>query len=124
MDQNGVEIKPEEPNAVKLESFIFDALPLAEKVMILEGCREEIFGPTKNKTGVDSAESCRAMLIDRDARRLEAAGIPVPRNAEGKVECILEISPRSVVDEADAIAFFKQNPAPSPVPGSINFYGK
>ena len=124
MDANGVEVKPEEPNAVKLESFIFDALPLAEKVMILEGCREDIFGPTKNKTGVDSAESCRAMLIDRDARRMEAAGIAIPRNAEGKVQCILEISPRCVVDEADAIAFFGKNPVPAPVPGAICFYGK
>jgi UDP-N-acetylglucosamine/UDP-N-acetylgalactosamine diphosphorylase len=64
------------------------------------------------------------MLIDRDARRMEAAGIAIPRNAEGKVQCILEISPRCVVDEADAIAFFGKNPVPAPIPGAICFYGK
>jgi len=36
---NGSIVKPDEPNAVKLESFIFDAIPLASKTMVLEGCR-------------------------------------------------------------------------------------
>lgn len=124
LDANGVPFQPESPNAVKLESFIFDALPLAEKVMILEGDRNEIFGPTKNKTGVDSAESCRAMLVARDVRRMKAAGIPVPCKEDGTPECLVEISPRNVVDDADAVEFFRANPAPAPVPGSINFYGK
>ena len=92
--------------------------------MILEGDRNEIFGPTKNKTGVDSAESCRAMLVARDVRRMKAAGIPVPCKEDGTPECLVEISPRNVVDDADAVEFFRANPAPAPVPGSINFYGK
>lgn len=75
VDEAGNPVKPAEPNAVKLESFIFDAMPLASRTMVLEGKREDLFAPTKNPTGVDSVESCRAMLIDRDARRLEAAGV-------------------------------------------------
>ncbi|MBQ7695521.1 MAG: UDPGP type 1 family protein, partial [Lentisphaeria bacterium] len=62
--------KPESPNGVKLESFIFDALALARKTLVLEGDRAEMFAPTKHATGVDSAESCREMLIARDLRRL------------------------------------------------------
>ncbi len=52
---NGELVKPEQPNAVKLESFIFDALPLAKHTMVLEGSRKDHFAPTKNATGVDSA---------------------------------------------------------------------
>lgn len=99
VDDNGNLIQPEEPNAIKLESFIFDALPLAERTMILEADRNEQFGPTKNRTGVDSVESCRAMLIARDIRRLEAAGVQVAPGVK------VEISPRAVLDDADIPAF-------------------
>jgi len=92
---------------VKLESFIFDAMPLASRTMVLEGKREDLFAPTKNPTGVDSVESCRAMLIDRDARRLEAAGVKVARDAEGKVAAEIEVSPRAVCDDADAAEYVK-----------------
>ncbi len=105
VDASGAPVKPETPNGVKLESFIFDALPMAEKVMILEGDRAEVFGPTKNATGVDSAESCRAMLVERDAKRLEAAGISVPRKADGTVDALIEIAPRIALDADDVKAY-------------------
>ena len=102
VDADGNAVKPDTPNGVKLESFIFDALPLAKRTMILEGDRKEVFAPTKNATGVDSAESCRQMLIDRDARRLEAAGVSVPRKSDGSVDAKIEISPAVVLDDEDA----------------------
>ncbi len=105
VDAEGNPVKPTEPNGVKLESFIFDAMPLAERTMVLEGRREDVFAPTKNPTGVDSVESCRAMLIDRDARRFEAAGVKVARDAEGKVAAQIEVSPRAVYDDADAAEY-------------------
>lgn len=89
--------KPEKPNGVKLESFIFDALALAKKTLVLEGDRNEMFAPTKNPTGVDSVESCREMLIARDRRRLQAAGVAVAEGAQ------IELSPRKVFDDADAV---------------------
>ena len=96
VDADGNLIKPEEPNAVKLESFIFDALPLAAKTMILEGNREGMFAPTKNSTGVDSAESCREMLLERDARVLERAGFTV-RKADGSRIADIELAPEYAV---------------------------
>ena len=99
IDASGCLIEPVEPNGVKLESFIFDAMPLAPKTMILEAKREAEFAPTKNKTGVDSVESCRKMLIDRDRKRLLAAKITIPTDK------IVEISPRIIVDDADAVNF-------------------
>ncbi|MBR2642789.1 MAG: UDPGP type 1 family protein [Lentisphaeria bacterium] len=97
MDADGTLVKPEEPNAVKLESFIFDALPLAAKTVILEGNREGMFAPTKNSTGVDSAESCREMLLERDARVLESAGFAV-RKADGSRIADIELAPEYAVN--------------------------
>ena len=109
LDENGNQIKPEEPNAVKLETFIFDALQLADKTMVLEGDRKEVFASTKNATGVDSAESCREMLIARDCRRLEAAGVKIPRQADGTPDCKVEISPLIAVDDEDVAQYVKAN---------------
>ena len=94
--------KPAESNGVKLESFIFDALSLARRTLVLEGDRAEMFAPTKNPTGVDSVESCREMLIARDVRRLRAAGITVEEGAK------IELDPRQVFDDADAAELAKK----------------
>lgn len=101
IDAQGHPVDPAEPNGVKLESFIFDALPLAEHSIILEIERREQFAPTKNATGVDSAESCRAMTVERAAQWLEAAGVAVPRRADGTPDCLLEIAPSFALEPAD-----------------------
>lgn len=95
-------VTPSEPNAIKFETFVFDAIPQANNPLILEADRQEQFGPVKNRTGVDSVESCRELMSERAARWLESAGIEVPRNPEGAVEAVLELSPRSFPD-AEAV---------------------
>ena len=57
LDENGNIIKPEQPNAYKFESFIFDAFNKLEDMLIFRVKREEEFAPVKNKEGVDSAET-------------------------------------------------------------------
>ncbi len=57
LDESGNTIKPEEPNAYKFESFIFDAFNKLEDMLIFRVRREEEFAPVKNKEGVDSAET-------------------------------------------------------------------
>lgn len=118
LNDNGELIKPETPNAVKLETFIFDALSLADKTMVLESDRKEVFAPTKNATGVDSAESCREMLIARDCRRLEAAGVKIPRNADGTPAVKIEISPLAAVDDADVAEYVKLKNITEIAPGT------
>ena len=118
----GTAVKPEENNAVKLETFIFDALPLANNPLILEAVREEQFGPVKNATGVDSAESCRKMLQDKDASWLEAAGVAVPRKADGTLDCILELSPAFAVSAEDLKS--RASEIEVPVAGSECYIGK
>ena len=109
LNADGIQVKPDAPNGVKLESFIFDALPLAEKVLLLAGAREEMFAPTKNPTGVDSVESCRQMISERNARRLAAAGVEIPRKEDGSADAVIELDPRLVFDDADAVELVKKN---------------
>lgn len=62
MDENGTFIKPEEPNGYKFESLILDMIHLLDTCLPYEVVREKEFAPVKNKTGVDSVESARALL--------------------------------------------------------------
>jgi UDP-N-acetylglucosamine/UDP-N-acetylgalactosamine diphosphorylase len=89
----GGRIDPPAPNAVKLESFVFDAIPFARSSIILETARAEEFAPIKNPTGVDSVESSREMQNERAARWLEARGVRVPRDKDGRALARIEISP-------------------------------
>jgi UDP-N-acetylglucosamine/UDP-N-acetylgalactosamine diphosphorylase len=104
VDSQGRHVDPKEPNGIKLESFIFDAVPMASSSIILDIDRAEQFAPTKNATGVDSAESCRAMMVDRAARWLEAAGIKVPRKADGSCDCVIDMAPSFALEPADVKA--------------------
>ncbi len=98
---NGRPVEPDAPNGVKLESFIFDALPIAERSIILEIDRAEQFAPVKNATGVDSAESTRQMMVERAARWLESAGVAVPRRSDGTPDCLIEIAPSFALEPED-----------------------
>jgi UDP-N-acetylglucosamine/UDP-N-acetylgalactosamine diphosphorylase len=93
IDDRGTLVKPDQPNAVKLEQFIFDAIPLANIAMIYETERAEEFSPVKNAQGDDSPATCRRDQIRRAARWLEQAGLHVPRAADGEPDAVLEISP-------------------------------
>jgi UDP-N-acetylglucosamine/UDP-N-acetylgalactosamine diphosphorylase len=115
LDTQGRRIEPQQPNGVKLESFIFDALPIATKSIILEIVRSEQFAPTKNATGEDSVETTRHMMIERAAAWLESAGVPVPRRPDGVPDCTLEIAPGFALDPADVVA--KRDKIPALRPG-------
>lgn len=55
-----------EPNAWKFEKFIFDVLPLAEKVGALLYPRNRCFAPLKNSIGTNSIETVQAALLAND----------------------------------------------------------
>ena len=101
IDDNGRLINPKKPNGLKLEMFIFDALPLASRSVILETVREEEFAPVKNLTGVDSAEVTKKMMVERCANWLESAGVTIPRKSDGSVDCLIEIAPSFALDKDD-----------------------
>ncbi|NIP24349.1 MAG: UDPGP type 1 family protein [Phycisphaerae bacterium] len=114
IDQSGRCVEPAEPNGIKLETFIFDALPMASKSIILETERSEEFAPVKNATGVDSAETAREMMIARAVSWLESAGITVPRKPDGSVDCVIEIAPSFALEKDDIKAKLNQIPEIKP----------
>ncbi|HYF13568.1 MAG TPA: UDPGP type 1 family protein [Phycisphaerales bacterium] len=99
--KTGEPFNPTSNNAVKLEKFIFDALTLCDRSIVVETDRAEEFAPIKNAAGVDSVESSSAMQSARAARWLDAAGVKVPRKADGSPDCVLELSPLTALDPAD-----------------------
>jgi len=61
LDEAGTRIEPENPNAIKMEYFIFDILEFFDDCLVFECVREDEFAPIKNKTGVDSLDSAREL---------------------------------------------------------------
>ncbi|MHC4562178.1 MAG: UTP--glucose-1-phosphate uridylyltransferase [Planctomycetota bacterium] len=103
VNDSGNTVSPQEPNAVKLERFVFDAMRLADRTVILETLRREEFSPIKNATGEDSLATSLHDQVRRAAGWLEDVGIVVPRDADGQIASAIEISPL-FADSADALA--------------------
>ena len=101
MDDAGQVIQPEEPNAVKFEQFIFDALPMAERWTVVETDRAAEFEPLKNAVGPDSPATVHQRMSDQFGSWLEQAGASVPRRADGTVPFGIEISPLFALDAAE-----------------------
>ena len=96
-------VEPTEPNGVKLETFVFDALAECESSVVLETDRIEEFAPIKNAEGEDSAATSAAIQTERAARWLEKAGVKIPRDAQGQPDCRLEISPLVAMSPRDLL---------------------
>ncbi len=101
VDDAGQLIKPDDPNAVKFEQFIFDALPLAERYTVVETDRAAEFEPLKNAVGPDSPATVHQRMSDQFGSWLEQAGARVPRRADGTVPFGIEISPLFALDAAE-----------------------
>src|SRR5262249_26220783 len=98
IDAAGRPVNPNNENALKFEMFVFDALPMADRWLVMESPREDEFSPVKNADGVDSPAPAKQAISNKAGRWLEAAGARVPRNAEGNVTIPLEVSPRFALD--------------------------
>jgi UDP-N-acetylglucosamine/UDP-N-acetylgalactosamine diphosphorylase len=87
-EASGETVTPDSPNAVKLETFVFDALPMCENSIVYETDRIDEFAPIKNadidgKVETDSPASSKQIQTERAARWLEANGVSVDRDGEG-----------------------------------------
>jgi UDP-N-acetylglucosamine/UDP-N-acetylgalactosamine diphosphorylase len=103
LNEEGKLVEPTAANALKLERFIFDTLPRAERWLILETPRAEEFAPVKNKKGADTPEIAKAMITRQTAAWLEAAGVSVPRDASGEPAHPLEVSPLYALDAEELV---------------------
>jgi UDP-N-acetylglucosamine/UDP-N-acetylgalactosamine diphosphorylase len=78
VDDEGRTVTPAAPNGRKLERFVFDALPAARAVCVVETSREREYAPVKNADGPDSPATARLALMARYRSWLAAAGIEPP----------------------------------------------
>jgi UDP-N-acetylglucosamine/UDP-N-acetylgalactosamine diphosphorylase len=101
VDETGQKIKPAEPNGVKFEQFIFDALPRAQRFAMVETDRAGEFEPLKNAVGPDSPATVHQRMSDQFANWLEQAGAVVPRRPDGSVPFGIEISPLFALDATE-----------------------
>lgn len=99
--ETGRRIEPDRPNAVKLEMFVFDALPLTQRSVIYETDRLDEFAPIKNASGPDSPTTSRAIQIERAARWLAECGVAVPRGEDGHPAAVLEIRQTTAIEAED-----------------------
>lgn len=99
--ESGDLVTPDRPNAVKLEAFVFDAIPLAASSIVLETSRVEEFAPIKNADGADSPESSHRLQSERHGGWLESRGVRVPRRADGAVDARIEVSPLTALEPSD-----------------------
>lgn len=90
---SGETVKPEKPNGIKLEQFIFDVFPLLDlgKFGCMEVKREDEFSPLKNAkgTGEDDQDTSKRDIMAQGSRWLQAAGA----KTEGAGGSGIEVSP-------------------------------
>lgn len=98
---DGARVEPAAPNAIKMETFVFDAIPMARSSLVVETDRAEEFAPIKNADGDDSPATSMAAQTARAARWLDAAGWSIPRTADGAPDCTIELSPLAASCEAE-----------------------
>ncbi|MCJ1476455.1 UDP-N-acetylglucosamine pyrophosphorylase [Lambiella insularis] len=95
--ENGETIKPEKPNGIKLEQFVFDVFPMLEleKFASMEVKREDEFSPLKNAkgTGEDDPDTSRKDILGQGTRWIKSyGGIVVSEEEIGQTG--VEVSPR------------------------------
>jgi UDP-N-acetylglucosamine/UDP-N-acetylgalactosamine diphosphorylase len=99
VDASGAPTKPEKPNGVKFEMFVFDALPFAKNPVVIETLRENDFSPVKNAEGVDSPQTSRDDQLRQFARWLRANRAAVEVDGTGLPAAAVEVSPLFGYDE-------------------------
>lgn len=97
LGDDGKLVEPEKPNALKFERFIFDLLPSAQNAIVVEGRRQECFGPVKNADGAasDTPTTARTLMTCQHRQMLIDAGAKVADDA------IVEIHPGFALDAAE-----------------------
>lgn len=94
--ETGETVKPERPNGIKLEQFVFDVFPMLDlkKFASMEVKREEEFSPLKNAkgTGEDDPDTSKKDILDQGKRWIQEVGGSVVSESGGE-EAGVEVSP-------------------------------
>ena len=101
VNEAGDVVNPDTNNAIKFESFIFDALRYVERGVIMEVIRKDEFSPVKNTDGEFSPVTARQDMVNLFGRWLRNAGISIPSDEQGNVKGLIEINPCFALDEEE-----------------------
>ncbi len=98
---------------IKLELFIFDVFPMAQRIGLMEVARDEQFAPVKNApgSGVDSPDTARALVLQLHTQWVKAAG-GVVEVAEGvEVSPLVSYAGEGLVDVCAGVTFAESGDA-------------
>jgi UDP-N-acetylglucosamine/UDP-N-acetylgalactosamine diphosphorylase len=103
--ETGQSVEPTSPNAIKLETFVFDALGFCDRSIVYETDRAEEFAPIKNASGpgvLDSPQTSQHLQTERAARWLASKGVMIPRHdGDGTVDAVIEITALTAIEPED-----------------------
>ena len=112
--EKGEAIRPDKPNGVKLEQFVFDVFPFLDlqRFASLEVDRQEEFSPLKNGkgTGEDNADTSRRDILQQGSRWVKAAGATVVSETDAAG---VEVSPL-ISYAGEGLAYLKGREIKSP----------
>lgn len=88
IDHLGNQIHPTEPNAIKFERFIFDALSVSPKTTVIEADRNSVFAAVKNHASAsfNTANTCQQAISALHRHWLIAAGVQVDINIKVEID--------------------------------------
>ena len=94
--ENGESVKPDKPNGIKLEQFVFDVFPMLDlsKFASMEVRRDDEFSPLKNAkgTGEDDPDTSKNDIMNQGRRWIENSGGTVESEG-GADDAGVEVSP-------------------------------
>ncbi len=96
VNDEGELVQPAHENGLKFERYIFDALPLADRTLIVETERSEEFAPLKYNEGESSPAEVRRRLIEVATQWLQAVGVKVPIGAPVEISPFVALGPEDL----------------------------
>lgn len=79
VNEAGILVKPDQPNGIKMEKFVFDVFRFANNFVVWECLRDEEFAPLKNAEGAKdfTPSYCRDALLSLHQKWLRMAGAEI-----------------------------------------------
>lgn len=110
VNDGGQLVKPDKPNALKFERFIFDLMPQARNPLVVEFTEADVFAPLKNASGAekDTPEYVKWYMMAQHRRWLDDAGTTVTNGAAVEISPLWALDAHGVKVRADRPAAINQ----------------